>query len=307
MGKVTGFLEIDRQRAKKYSRRRAIRHFTSSRWVDKDVRDQAARCMDCGIPYLPWPDRLPGQQPDPGLERPRLQRQLGRGLRNLHSTNNFPEFTGRICPAPCEEACTLNLEDNAGHHQDDRMRHRRQGLGEGWMKPEPAVRQDRQEGRRDRLGPGRHGCAQQLARAGHDVHVLSVRPRPAACCATASRLQDGEARHRPARHQMEARASPSITASMSASTPSIAELLNEYDAVLTGGAEKPRDLPIPGRDLDGVHSPWPSCRSRTAASAASRLATSADPRRRQACRRHRRRRHRLRLHRHLAFRQGARR
>ena len=157
MGKITGFLEIDRATAT--TRRSPIASSTTAsssfRCRRKSTATQAARCMDCGIPYLSH--RLPGEQPDPGLERPRLSRRLGRGARNLHSTNNFPEFTGRVCPAPCEASCTLNINDNPVTIKTIECAIVDRALREGWIKPEPPTQKTGKTVAVDRLGPGRPG------------------------------------------------------------------------------------------------------------------------------------------------------
>ena len=132
------------------------------------------------------PHRLPGEQPDPRLERPRLSRQLGRAARNLHSTNNFPEFTGRVCPAPCEASCTLNIDDNPVTIKTIECAIVDRALG----RLDPAGAAAEKTGKKVAVvgsGPAGMACAQQLARAGHDVHVFEKNsPRPAGCCATAS-------------------------------------------------------------------------------------------------------------------------
>ena len=113
MGKVTGFMEIDRQVAKYQPASDRIRHFREFTipMSDAEVTKQAARCMDCGIPYCHGPTGCPVHNQIPDWNDLVYNNKWEEAIRNLHSTNNFPEFTGRVCPAPCEEACTLNLED----------------------------------------------------------------------------------------------------------------------------------------------------------------------------------------------------
>eukprot|EP01133_Synstelium_polycarpum_P029396 gene29396-35982_t len=113
MGKVTGFLEIDRQVGKYQPASDRIRHFREFTipMTDGEVKKQAARCMDCGIPFCHGPTGCPIHNQIPDWNDLVYNDNWDEAIRNLHSTNNFPEFTGRICPAPCEEACTLNLED----------------------------------------------------------------------------------------------------------------------------------------------------------------------------------------------------
>ena len=113
MGKVTGFLEIDRQVGKYQPASDRIRHFREFTipMSDAEVQKQSARCMDCGIPYCHGPTGCPVHNQIPDWNDLVYNNNWEEAIRNLHSTNNFPEFTGRVCPAPCEEACTLNLED----------------------------------------------------------------------------------------------------------------------------------------------------------------------------------------------------
>ena len=152
MGKITGFLEIDRQDRKYAPAADRVRNYNE--FViplgDEGTKKQAARCMNCGIPYCHNGCPVNNQIPD--WNDLVYNDHWEEASRNLHSTNNFPEFTGRVCPAPCEASCTLNLEDNARHHQDDRMRDCRQGLGKWLDQADHRCRKDRQEScRRRRL------------------------------------------------------------------------------------------------------------------------------------------------------------
>src|SRR4051794_5633000 len=177
MGKVTGFLEIDR-RDRKYlpaaDRVRSWREFMIP-LGEPGTRDQAARCMSCGIPFCHTGCPVNNQIPD-------WNDLVYRGdwltaLRNLHSTNNFPEFTGRICPAPCEEACTLNLENMPVTIKTIEQSIADKAWTEGWVKPEPP---EKLTGKRVAIigsGPAGLAAAQQLARVGHDVHVFEREPR----------------------------------------------------------------------------------------------------------------------------------
>ena len=144
--------------------------------ADKDVKVQAARCMDCGIPYCH--SGMPGTTHGCPVNNqiPDWNDLVYRGhwqeaLRNLHSTNNFPEFTGRVCPAPCEASCTLNLDDKPVAIKTIECAIVDKGFAEGWVKPEVARAQDRQEDCHRRLWPSGFAAAQQLCRAGHEVHV----------------------------------------------------------------------------------------------------------------------------------------
>src|SRR5947209_3652297 len=178
MGKVTGFLEIDR-RDRKYlpaaDRVRSWREFMIP-LGEPGTRDQAARCMNCGIPFCHTGCPVNNQIPD-------WNDLVYRGdwltaLRNLHSTNNFPEFTGRICPAPCEEACTLNLTDAPVTIKTIECAIVDRGWQEGWIKPEPPARRTGRSVAVVGSGPAGLACAQQLARAGHEVHLYEKNARP---------------------------------------------------------------------------------------------------------------------------------
>ena len=183
MGKVTGFLEIDRQERKYAPAADRVRHYREFiiPLSEEDTRNQAARCMDCGIPYCHTGCPVNNQIPD--WNDLVYNGQWQEASRNLHSTNNFPEFTGRICPAPCEASCTLNIDDTSGHHQDHRMRHRRPRLerrldqagiaaGEKTGKKVAVVgSRSRRPGRRTATGARRTQCSS----------LREERARPAAC------------------------------------------------------------------------------------------------------------------------------
>ena len=180
MGKITGFLEIDRH-DRKYApvaeRIKDYREFVIP-LSEKDTRDQAARCMNCGIPYChgtgsvaPGTPGCPVNNQIPDFNDLVYAGNWEEASRNLHSTNNFPEFTGRICPAPCEASCTLNIDDNPVTIKTIECAIVDRAWDNGWVKPElPSVK----TGRRVAVigsGPAGMACAQQLARAGHDVHL----------------------------------------------------------------------------------------------------------------------------------------
>jgi glutamate synthase (NADPH/NADH) small chain len=154
---------------------------------DPEVQKQAARCMDCGIPYCHGPTGCPVHNQIPDWNDLVYNNNWEEAIRNLHSTNNFPEFTGRICPAPCEEACTLNLEDApvAIKTVEQAIADKAYELG--------FIRRSRPRSKTGKKvaiigsGPAGMAAAQQLGRAGHEVHVYERESRPAACCATAFR------------------------------------------------------------------------------------------------------------------------
>ena len=255
MGKVTGFLEIDR-RERKYApaadRVRHYREFTIP-LSEEANREQAARCMDCGIPYCHTGCPVNNQIPD--WNDLVYHGDWQRALVNLHSTNNFPEFTGRICPAPCEASCTLNITDNPVTIKTIECAIVDRGWAEGWIKPELPPRKTGKSVAIVGSGPAGLACAQQLARAGHDVHLYEKNAFPGGLLRYGIPDFKMEKRHIERRVvQMEAEGVTFHCNVHVGIELDIAELLERHDAVaLAGGAEQPRDLPIPGRELDGVH------------------------------------------------------
>ena len=173
MGKVTGFLEIDRREQKYQPASDRIRHFREFTLPlpDAEVTNQAARCMDCGVPFCHGPNGCPVHNQIPDWNDLVYREEWEEAARNLHSTNNFPEFTGRICPAPCEEACTLNLEDMPVTIKTVEQAIADKAWKNGWIKPEPAAVKTGKKVAIIGSGPAGLAAAQQLARAGHDVHV----------------------------------------------------------------------------------------------------------------------------------------
>ena len=271
MGKITGFLEIDRH-DRKYApvaeRIKNYREFVVP-LSEKDTRDQAARCMNCGIPYChgtgsvaPGTPGCPVNNQIPDFNDLVYDGNWEEASRNLHSTNNFPEFTGRICPAPCEASCTLNIDDNPVTIKTIECAIVDRAWDNGWIKPEIAAAQDRQEDRRGRFRPGGSGLrAAARARRPRGASVREIRQGRRAAALRHSRFQDGEACHRPpggadggrGRHLPLRRACRRHSQGNGAAIDP-REMLNQYDALaLTGGAEAARDLPIPGRELSGIH------------------------------------------------------
>ena len=255
MGKPTGFLEIerhDRVYEKPDLRLRNYREFIKPLPADQ-LNAQAARCMDCGIPFCHNGCPVNNIIPE-GNELVRRDRWRD-ALEVLHSTNNFPEFTGRVCPAPCEASCTLNINDDPVTIKSIEQAIADKAWSEGWIEP---VVPKRKTGRKVAVvgsGPAGMACAQQLARAGHDVTLFEKSDRIG-----------GLMRYGIPDFKMEKPAIDRRMAQMSAEgvrfRPGVEvgrdvdpqAMLEEFDAVvLSGGAEKPRDLPVPGRDLDGVH------------------------------------------------------
>ncbi len=255
MGKVTGFLEIDRTDRKYAPASDRIRHYREFviPLSEEATRDQAARCMNCGIPYCHNGCPVNNQIPDWNdlVYKGDWKEALG----NLHSTNNFPEFTGRVCPAPCEASCTLNLQDQPVTIKSIECAIVDRGWKEGWIKPEVPAKKT---GKRVAIvgsGPAGLACAQQLARAGHDVHVFEKNAKAGGL------LRYGIPDFKMEKHFIDRRVGQMSVEGVTFNynthvgvDVSAEKLLAEFDAVvLAGGAEKPRDLPISGRELHGVH------------------------------------------------------
>lgn len=261
MGKVTGFLEIDRQDQKYQPASDRIRHFKEFTLPvsDAEVARQAARCMDCGIPYCHGPMGCPVENQIPDWNDLVYADDWEEAARNLHSTNNFPEFTGRICPAPCEEACTLNLEDSPVAIKTIEQAIADKAWENGWIKPQPPARYT---GKRIAVvGSGSAGlaAAQQLARVGHEVHVYEREPRAGGL------LRYGIPDFKMEKHYIDRRVKQMEAEGVTfhynvdiGRTTSMAELMEGHDAVLLStGAERPRDPGLPGMDLAGVHYAMP--------------------------------------------------
>ncbi|MBL8699033.1 MAG: glutamate synthase subunit beta [Alphaproteobacteria bacterium] len=255
MGLPTGFLEIarqDRPYEKVEARLKNWKEFVLP-LAPAEMSRQGARCMDCGIPFChngcPVSNLIPDWN---DLVRRDKWREA---LEALHSTNNFPEFTGRICPAPCEASCTLNIDDNPVTIKSIECAIVDRGWQEGWIVPLPPARKS---GRRVAVvgsGPAGLACAQQLARAGHAVTLFEKNDR------IGGLLRYGIPDFKMEKHlidrrmrQMEAEGVEFRTGVEVGAMISVKSLLEGYDAVaLTGGAEAPRDLPVPGRELEGIH------------------------------------------------------
>jgi glutamate synthase (NADPH) small chain len=268
MGKATGFLEFERveegykpvpERLKNY------KEFVIG-LSDADATKQSARCMDCGTPFCN--NGCPVNNIIPDFNDLVFQGDWKNAITVLHSTNNFPEFTGRICPAPCEEACTLNINDapvgikSIEHAIIDRA------WAEGWVQPQIAKHKTGKKVAVVGSGPAGMAAAQQLARAGHDVTLFEKNDRVGGLLRYGIPDFKMEKTHIDRRvAQMQAEGVTFKTGVMVAAldkgskvtnwakeTMSPEQLSKDFDAVLlTGGAEQSRDLPVPGRDLDGVH------------------------------------------------------
>lgn len=261
MGKVTGFLEIDRRDARYVPASDRIRHFREFTIAMKDeqIREQASRCMDCGIPYCHSDTGCPVNNQIPDWNDLVYQGDWRTAARNLHSTNNFPEFTGRICPAPCEEACTLNLEDVPVAIKAVEQAIADKAFDEGWIKPRPASAKTSKSIGIVGSGPAGMAAAQQLARVGHEVHVYEREPKAGGL------LRYGIPDFKMEKHlidrrvdQLEAEGVTFYYGQNIGVNVDVETLKQRHNALLlTGGAEHPRDPGCEGQHLEGVHYAMP--------------------------------------------------
>lgn len=261
MGKVTGFLEIDRRELKYEPASDRIRHFRefTLRPSENSIKNQAARCMDCGIPFCQGDNGCPVENQIPDWNDLVYNGNWHEASRDLHSTNNFPEFTGRICPAPCEMACTLNIEDAPVSIKTVEQAIADKAWKNGWIKPQPPSHKTGKKVAIIGAGPAGMAAAQQLARAGHDTHIYEREPRAGGLLTYGIPDFKMEKHHVDRRvKQMEAEGvifhfGVNIGVDMTMN-----ELKESHDAILLcAGAEKPRDPQIPGTELAGVHYAMP--------------------------------------------------
>jgi glutamate synthase (NADPH/NADH) small chain len=255
MGKITGFMEFERLSEPYEAPRERVKHWREfvARLSDEQAGVQGARCMDCGTPFCMT--GCPVNNIIPDWNDLVYRQDWKRALDTLHSTNNFPEFTGRVCPAPCEAACTLNINDDPVGIKSIEHAIADKGWEMGWTQPRPP---ERKTGKRVAVigsGPAGLACAQQLARAGHEVVVFEKEDRIGGLLRYG--IPDFKMEKHPIDRRIEQmraegvefRANQHVGVNVDAQ-----QLVSEYDAVvLAGGAERPRDLPVPGRELDGVH------------------------------------------------------
>ncbi len=255
MGKTTGFLEYSRELAP----RRPVTQRVND-WFEiyldlpeETLKKQGARCMDCGVPFCQTGCPVNNLIPDWNdlVYRGRWKE----AVRQLHATNNFPEFTGRICPAPCEASCVLGINQPAVTIKQNEKNIVERGFEEGWIRPEPPkVR----TGRKVAIvgsGPAGLAAAQQLCRAGHTVVVYEKADRMGGL------LRYGIPQFKLEKNiidrrldQMSAEGVKFVTGAEVGKNVSVEDLRREFDAiVLAGGAEQPRDLKVPGRELKGIH------------------------------------------------------
>jgi glutamate synthase (NADPH) small chain len=266
MGKITGFLEYQRlheasedKEARKKHYREFVLHLS-----DDEARIQGARCMDCGIPFCM--NGCPVNNIIPDFNDLVFKQDWKNAIETLHSTNNFPEFTGRICPAPCEEACTLRINNDAVGIKSIEHAIIDKAWEQGWVRPRPAAVKT---GKRVAIvgsGPAGLAAAQQLARAGHGVVVFEKNDRLGGLLRYGipdfklekahidRRLEQMRAEGVEFRVNHAVGAAPAGAGNAAPALVEPGKVVGEFDAVvLAGGAEHPRDLPVPGRELTGVY------------------------------------------------------
>jgi glutamate synthase (NADPH) small chain len=255
MGKPTGFIEFQRlseaslpaaERVKNY--KEFVLHLN-----DDEAKTQGARCMDCGIPFCQ--SGCPVNNIIPDFNDLVFRQNWREALDTLHSTNNFPEFTGRVCPAPCEAACTLNINNDAVGIKSIEHAIIDKGWEMGWVVPQPPAKKTGKRVAVVGSGPAGLAAAQQLARVGHDVIVFEKSDRIGGLLRYGIpdfKMEKSHIDKRVAQMQAEG-VQFRVSQNIGVDTPAKV-LLEDFDAViLSGGAEWPRDLPVPGRELDGVH------------------------------------------------------
>jgi glutamate synthase (NADPH/NADH) small chain len=263
MGKVTGFLEIERHDRKYEPVAERIKHWHEFvlPLPEQELRDQAARCMDCGVPYCHGTSRITGlptgcpvNNQIPDWNDLVYRDHWAEAARNLHSTNNFPEVTGRVCPAPCEASCTLNIDENPVTIKTIECEIADRAIALG-LKPELPPHKTGKKVAVVGSGPAGLACAQQLGRAGHEVHVYERWAKAGGLLRYG--IPDFKMEKIHVDRRVEQMTAEGVIFHYGADvgiTLPPDRLVNEHDAVvLSGGAEKGRDLPIPGRELKGIH------------------------------------------------------
>ena len=268
MGKITGFMEFERVEEGYKPVPERLKHYKEFvvTLTPEQSKTQSARCMDCGTPFCN--NGCPVNNIIPDFNDLVYGNQWQNALTVLHSTNNFPEFTGRICPAPCEAACTLNFNDEAVGIKSIEHAIIDRGWAEGWVKPQPAAHKTGKKVAVIGAGPAGMAAAQQLARVGHAVTVFEKNDRVGGLLRYGIPDFKMEKSHIDRRvEQMQAEGvvfktgvmvghwpKDSKVTNWSKETISADQLKKEFDAVLlTGGSEQSRDLPVPGRELEGVY------------------------------------------------------
>jgi len=266
MGKITGFLEYQRLHEAaedKTSRTQHYREFIQHLTAD-EAKIQGARCMDCGTPFCM--SGCPVNNIIPDFNDLVYRQDWQNAIETLHSTNNFPEFTGRVCPAPCEEACTLRINNDPVGIKSIEHAIIDKAWEEGWVRPQPPAARTSKRVAIVGSGPAGLACAQQLARAGHGVVVFEKNDRIGGLLRYGipdfklekrlidRRLEQLRAEGVEFKVNHAVGPAPVGAGNGAAKVLDAATITDEFDAVvLAGGAEKPRDLPVPGRELDGVY------------------------------------------------------
>jgi glutamate synthase (NADPH/NADH) small chain len=269
MGKVTGFLEYQRLAEATEPKENRVKHWHEfvHHLSDQDAGVQGARCMDCGIPFCM--SGCPINNIIPDWNDLVFKQTWKQALDVLHSTNNFPEFTGRVCPAPCEEACTLNINNDPVGIKSIEHAIIDKGWEMGWVAPQPPRRKSGKRVAVVGSGPAGMACAQQLARAGHDIVLFEKNDRIGGLLRYGipdfkmekwlidrriEQMREEGVTFRTGVHVGNAGGLPVGVTNLASTSVSARKLMDEFDAVVvSGGAEHPRDLPIPGRDLAGIH------------------------------------------------------
>ncbi|WP_305823934.1 glutamate synthase subunit beta [Massilia brevitalea] len=267
MGKITGFMEFQRQEEHYLDPAARIKHYKEFvlTLTDPQAKVQGARCMDCGIPFCNTGCPVNNQIPD---WNDLVYHNNYRGaIDNLHSTNNFPEVTGRICPAPCEASCTLNINNDPVGIKSIERKIADSAWDHGWVVPQPPAHKTGKKVAVVGSGPAGLAAAQQLARAGHDVTVFEKSDRIGGLLRYGIpdfKMEKTLIDRRIEQMQAEGvtfrtgvligKDFPAAVSNMARDTIFPEDLAAEFDAVvMAGGAEQPRDLPVPGRELKGVH------------------------------------------------------
>ncbi|MYD77018.1 MAG: glutamate synthase subunit beta [Gammaproteobacteria bacterium] len=265
MGKVTGFLDIERRDSSYEPASERVRHFREFviELSEDELRDQGARCMDCGIPYCQ--SGCPVNNIIPDWNDLVYSGDWRRASEVLHSTNNFPEFTGRVCPAPCEASCTLNIQDDPVTIKSIEKNIAERAWQEGWVEPEIPRHRTGRSVAVVGSGPAGLACAQQLARAGHYVSIYEKQAR------SGGLLRYGIPDFKLDKLLIDRRMAQMKTEGVrfhsgihvGVDLP-VSYFLDNFDViVLAGGAEEPRDLDVKGRSLSGVHFAMDYLRSNT--------------------------------------------
>ena len=260
MGKVTGFLELDRQDRTYISASERISNFKefSVPLREKTLREQASRCMDCGIPFCHDMKGLKGcpvNNQIPDWNNLVYEGDWQAASENLHSTNNFPEVTGRICPAPCEASCTLNLIESPVTIKSIECAIVDKAWEKGWIRPQVPAHKTGKKIAIIGSGPAGMAAAQQLARAGHDVNLYEKNQKIGGLMRYGiPDFKMGKVHIDRRVIQMTAEGVIFHLGVKVGDDVALGNLVDQHDAViLSGGAERPRDLPIKGRNLKGVH------------------------------------------------------